>query len=321
MISAKRFEPIALRQARLFESDDLDRTRDQVSRVMQPHRLVPGASGSVRSHMDFVRVGGIGMGALNFGAAMQVDTGHLDDYYLLMFCLTGHADAHVDGQAVAVNQARGMICSPERPFAAMLSADCEQFMLRIDRATVAAHTGANRLVFDRELDLDSAALQPWLAQLRAMATSPELLQCAMQNPKIAVELERLLICLLTTGQRWSDEADLVTPTIAPRCVRKAESFIEERASDAIRLEDIAAAADVPVRTLLAGFRRFRDITPMQYLRDVRLGQARDLLRRAPAGSSVSAIALDCGFLHLGRFAQAYQQRFGESPSETLRRSC
>lgn len=323
MISAKCFEPSALRQTRLFESDDLDRTRDHVSRVMQPHCLVPtGRQGaSLKSHMDYVRFAGIGIGALEFGDSMQVDTGTLDDYYLLMFCLNGHADAHVDGQAVAVNQSRGMICSPHRPFSAKLSSDCEQFMLRIDHQAIAAHTGADELVFDRELNLDNPAVLPWLEQLRAIATSPSLLQCASANERVAVEMERLLICLLTAGQGWSDGPHRDTPSIAPKCVRKAESFIEERAGDAIRLQDIATAADVPVRTLLASFRKFRDTTPMQYLREVRLDLSRERLRCAPPGSSVAVIAMDCGFLHLGRFAQAYQQRFGETPSESLRKSC
>jgi AraC-like DNA-binding protein len=35
---------------------------------------------------------------------------------------------------------------------------------------------------------------------------------------------------------------------------------------------------------------------------------------------VSDAALDSGFVHLGRFAVAYRRRYGESPSETLRRT-
>lgn len=44
----------------------------------------------------------------------------------------------------------------------------------------------------------------------------------------------------------------------------------------------------------------------------------DLLRPAP-GATVTNVAMDCGFSHLGRFSCDYCRHFGESPSETLRR--
>jgi AraC-like DNA-binding protein len=34
--------------------------------------------------------------------------------------------------------------------------------------------------------------------------------------------------------------------------------------------------------------------------------------------SVTELAMDYGFLHLGRFSEVYRQRFGELPSETFR---
>jgi transcriptional regulator GlxA family with amidase domain len=36
--------------------------------------------------------------------------------------------------------------------------------------------------------------------------------------------------------------------------------------------------------------------------------------------SVTAAALECGFSNLGEFAGKYRQRFGENPSETLKRA-
>jgi transcriptional regulator GlxA family with amidase domain len=35
------------------------------------------------------------------------------------------------------------------------------------------------------------------------------------------------------------------------------------------------------------------------------------------GKSVSSIAIECGFKHLGWFSQVYKKRFGEHPSESL----
>ena len=60
---------------------------------------------------------------------------------------------------------------------------------------------------------------------------------------------------------------------------------------------------------------------MSYVRRRRLEQAHDeLLRLDPTtGARVTDVALRNGFAHTGRFAAAYRQRFGESPSTTLRR--
>jgi transcriptional regulator GlxA family with amidase domain len=59
---------------------------------------------------------------------------------------------------------------------------------------------------------------------------------------------------------------------------------------------------------------------MMPLRRVRLAQARADLEAPGPNTSVTNVAYDCGFSHLGRFAQEYARRFGESPSETLRRA-
>lgn len=62
------------------------------------------------------------------------------------------------------------------------------------------------------------------------------------------------------------------------------------------------------------------VPPMQLLREARMAEARRRLEAAPAGATVTRVALDCGFAHLGRFSVEYARQFGESPSETLRRA-
>ena len=58
---------------------------------------------------------------------------------------------------------------------------------------------------------------------------------------------------------------------------------------------------------------------MEFLTEQRLQNARKKLHKSHPQASVSDIAMDCGFRHLGRFSQFYWKRFGERPSDTLRK--
>ena len=88
----------------------------------------------------------------------------------------------------------------------------------------------------------------------------------------------------------------------------------------ITLTDLTGIAGVSTRALQTSFRRFRNTTPMAYLRAIRLELARtDLANAGWQGSSVAAVANAVGFGNLGRFARDYQARFGELPSHTLHR--
>ena len=71
-----------------------------------------------------------------------------------------------------------------------------------------------------------------------------------------------------------------------------------------------------VGVLLAAF----GMTPWQYLTRVRLEAARRSLCVGQRDASVTEIALDAGFSHLGEFAAQYRQRYGERPVDTARRA-
>nr|WP_316638687.1 helix-turn-helix domain-containing protein [uncultured Roseateles sp.] len=69
------------------------------------------------------------------------------------------------------------------------------------------------------------------------------------------------------------------------------------------------------------FRDILGISPVKYLRAVRLnGARRDLKRGHERPSSVQDVAARWGFWHLSDFSAHYRQQFGELPSETLRRA-
>jgi AraC-like DNA-binding protein len=98
-----------------------------------------------------------------------------------------------------------------------------------------------------------------------------------------------------------------------------ESWVRERLSTPLSVQDLAQKVGVTPRAIQMAFREQRGCTPGQFLRDLRLDEARRLLATQP-NKSVSDIAMGLGFLHLGRFSGSYLARFGELPSETRRKS-
>ena len=117
------------------------------------------------------------------------------------------------------------------------------------------------------------------------------------------------------------QRDEKATTTKPRMLRRALDFIHDNAQYEISIRDIAAASDVTPRAIQYAFREHLDLTPLEYLRRVRLERAhRELKSADPAQDTVTSIAGRCGFSHHGRFSSAYKQVFGTEPSRTLRSS-
>jgi transcriptional regulator GlxA family with amidase domain len=95
--------------------------------------------------------------------------------------------------------------------------------------------------------------------------------------------------------------------------------MEEHAADDIGLADITDAAGIGARGLQIAFRRHVDVTPLEYLRRIRLDRAhRELQAAGPADATVGTIASRWGFPHHGNFSALYLRTYGRSPSMTLR---
>ena len=109
------------------------------------------------------------------------------------------------------------------------------------------------------------------------------------------------------------------PKLLPRDLKKAVDRLEAEPSRSWTLDDLATVSGVARRTLHKRFRRFLSCTPMEFLRDLRLDRVRQDLLEASPGANITEVAMRWGLTHLGRFAARYRERYGESPSATLRR--
>ena len=102
-------------------------------------------------------------------------------------------------------------------------------------------------------------------------------------------------------------------------MRVVEEYLEAHAADPVRMSDLAGLTGTSVRSIQAAFRAHRGYSPMDFLRNKRMELARRALLAPSPATSVTRVAYDSGFPQAAQFSVDYRKRFGERPSETLRR--
>ncbi len=139
-------------------------------------------------------------------------------------------------------------------------------------------------------------------------------------PNIAVtECEQLLLVLFLTSNKhnFSRLFEGQAPPAAPWQVRVVEEYIRANWERPITIEALADATGVGIRSMFKTFKDARGYSPMAFLRQVRLDQARRMLQTPDPATSVTGVGLSCGFSSLGHFAHDYREAFNELPSVTL----
>lgn len=130
-------------------------------------------------------------------------------------------------------------------------------------------------------------------------------------------VDKLMACL-SQGLVKPDRAALGRHR---QIVARFEQALEERPEEMLSSGDICRIVGVAERTLNLACQEFLGESAVRYARNRRLDLVHARLRGSdPATTMVTNVAMDHGFWELGRFAQAYRLRFGERPSDTLRRS-
>jgi AraC-like DNA-binding protein len=165
---------------------------------------------------------------------------------------------------------------------------------------------------------DAARLRRLHAQACRLAESrPKILA----HPEVARAIEHGLIHALVNCVVAKARDDGAARRHHTRIMVRFEEVLADHPSRPLPMPELCALIGVNERTLRSCCAEFLGISPNRYVLLRRLKRVQVALRDAdPATASVSAIASDCGFTELGRFAGAYRTAFGESPSTTLRRS-
>jgi AraC-like DNA-binding protein len=293
-----------------------DVLRDAVAGLAVGHDVIPRGSfldgvvngttvGSV--NLVFVRYGGpvvVEAPATGSRVAVTVPLGPME--------VQTHVQRTVTGEGFVLADDRPTLMRPD-PHAGAVVIAADRVLL--DRALTRL-TGARHAPVEFGPRWTTSVVSPvmidatWRHVGAMLATNPS-------APPVAVKaLESMLVDAILLGMPHSHSTVLAAPrSEAPGHADRIKLWLEAHSTEPLTSADVAAGVGLSVRQVQEVVRSAYGTTPSHLLRAIRLEHARALLRSG-AVSTVSRAATEAGFTHLGRFAAAYRDRFGELPSAT-----
>ncbi|WP_127503984.1 AraC family transcriptional regulator [Actinoplanes solisilvae] len=289
------------------------------SSVLVPADRHPSFAVRVRA----AAVGDLGINEVSFGAALRVRFPELDCFQVNVVRagrLQVRPSLPVLPGAAAIYQ----------PYAGEVddrwSADCEVIGVRIEPALMRRQLA---VMLDEPYAtkprLDAGAvpglLASWSRLVRWVHADAFGEQSLTGHPLHRDRIQELVVSgLIVATDRRTLDRQRTRGGPPPRAVRRVVDLVEAHPDRPFTLAALAAVAGVGTRSLQDAFKRHVGLTPMAFVRDVRLARAHDDLRSSDwTRVTVAAVAHRWGFVHLGRFAQLHRARYGTSPSEILRR--
>jgi len=318
---------IPLSQHALLRSSNLDETARHVEREFSVHRL-EFATGdrrlNARLHaVPHPRVTPI---YLTYGAEVVNLLDVASPYLFVLLPLSGQVLVNGDQPGMCVTRDHPAVVSPPETPTLRWRPDTAVMVFRIDRKSIESEL-VNLLYepvdeplrFQFAMDLTRASVCGWADLAMTFANELGREGGIAKNPLIANDMERILIrgLLLSQPHNYTSKlADLDMPSH----VVAAIAVMEDSPAPTVSTGSVARKVGVSTRSLQAAFRESLRVTPQQYMRQVRLQRAHEdlLANKHRNGTTVSTIANHWGFSHLGRFANEYRSRYGQSPSQTLR---
>ena len=148
----------------------------------------------------------------------------------------------------------------------------------------------------------------------------------VSNPEVEVNDEQLSNLLAATivwmtdcpGNNTQQSGDKHTNRARMHIAKLVQEYIEVHYNDAICMEDLCRVTGVGLRTLQRYFKEYFDFSIAEHIKTTRLKNAhRELTKAHSSERTVTHIALQNGFNHLGRFSVEFYKRFGQSPRDAL----
>jgi AraC-like DNA-binding protein len=283
---------------------------------------------SFQLEMNGFNIGSSSLVYNQFRANTKIEIGMDIDYTLFVFGRGVPCTFFVDSQPVVVSQqkaailARGRKVQIERPKnseAIVLRTSMSDLLHHFEELTARHHRGS--LIFDHSIDLIKGPGAMLKRMINYLVYELDHNDQVVKNPGLLKSYDDMLMTALLALPHNHREKLYAgrRKQAAPGLVHRAEEYMRAHLKEVISISDLIRICGCSQSVLFSAFRNARGYSPMEFLTEQRLQYARGKLQKSHPKASVLDIAVDCGFRHLGRFSQVYRKRFGERPSDTLRK--
>lgn len=282
-----------------------------------PHKLFPLEPGSTANDVRLrsCDLGPVRIASITWGSPVLVETAH-EGALAVNLPITGSLTSRIGRRVHVATPERATVYPADAPVRLVKwDADCRILGVRVDLAHLqreAARLFGVVPTMPTELSLHGHEESDWVSLVQTIARS------RTDHPLVREQLAGAVTTAILLAAIPDDAG--ASGSAEPRTIRKLVERLRAEPELAWTAADMAEVASASIRRLQEGFREHLGTTPRDFLKSIRLERAKLQLENPAPCTTVTDIALANGFVHLGRFASDYRTRYGESPSETLRRA-
>lgn len=304
-------------QSLIFELAEPQDVSDYVNKYIGQHCIILTGYRGVRASLNHRALADLDLCRITYGGSVGVSSPALNDVYHIQILLRGSCLWRVKGRSLCLRPGELIVINPDDPVDFTYSEDCEKFILKVPLKVLEDVCTEQRWAYPKHgiRFIDTlyhlADVEGLVALLTMICREAESEGRAYKVDKSYqyIFAVKMLSLLKSNVLRTNHDAVFVM-------LEKIDSYIDGNID--VRIEELADLAGVSVRVFYAMFERYVGVSPKKYIRGRRLDRVRECLIDSDCNiKSITELAFDYGFFHMGRFANFYKERFGELPSETL----
>ncbi|WP_274610414.1 AraC family transcriptional regulator [Pseudomonas fluorescens] len=305
----------------VFDQADPYAVSGYVNQHVGNHCILMPRTGRPLASLNHRKFSSLDLCRISYGASVRVTSGALESVYHLQVLLRGHCLWRGHHQEHYFAPGELLLINPDDPVDLTYSDDCEKFILKVPTSLLESvcdeqrwrYPGQGVRFLENRYQLHE--LEGFVGLLAMICQEAEASEPMprVQEHYAQIIVSKMLSLMQTNVSRLDGGSQAaVFDAIADYIARHLKHDLDSEA--------LARQAHMSVRSLYGLFERNADTTPKNYIRQKRLERIHACLSDPTCNvRNITEVAMDYGFLHLGRFSDSYRKQFGELPSDTLKR--